>query len=68
MSSSIDDTVLGPVDSSSAEVGRHVTHKRLAFGNLIEGEVAELEALDRFVVTVMEEFCVLANVPFVVTG
>jgi len=60
--------VLGPVDRSSTEVGGHVTDKRLALGYLIEGKVAEFEALDRLVITIMEELCVLANVPFVVTG
>ena len=67
-SASIDDAVLGPVDSSGTEVGGHVSDKRLALRYLIVGEVVELESLDRLVVTVMEELRVWANVPFLMTG
>ena len=64
----VDDAVLAPVDGSRAEVRGHVADEGLSSGHLIKGELAELEALDGLVVTVVEELGVCVNVPVVGQG
>jgi hypothetical protein len=46
--------VLGPVNRPGAEVGAHISYQNLTFRDLVKWEVVELEALNRFVVAIVE--------------
>lgn len=63
LGSSIDNSVLIPIDNLTAEVGRHIRDKDLAFWNLVIWEFFELKSLNGFVVTIVEEFRVTIDFP-----
>jgi hypothetical protein len=60
---SIDHTVLFPVDAGSAEVRTHVGDENLTFWDDFIREIVHGETLDGFVTAVMEIFGVFFNVP-----
>lgn len=63
LGTSVDHTKLRPVDRSGAEVRAHVADKNLVLRDLVKWEIVELEALNCFIVTIVEIRGISVNFP-----